>query len=130
MFSENEIKELNKEMCSIDERIRNLNKRKDEIKSTILHNSAEVVKSRYPNLEYGDKVKVTRQDWWWNKVEEITETLFFNCVWQGKYDYELTPNAMKWKFYKTKKDGTMSQREVEYSDGAIINIEKISDENI
>ena len=130
MYSEEEIKKMREEMFAIDEQIRDLNKRKDEIKSTLLHNSAEVVKSRFPNLEYGDKVKVTHKDWWWNKVEEITETLFFKSVWQGKYNYELTPHAMVWKFYKVKKDGTMSQREVEFSDSNIINIEKISDEVI
>lgn len=130
MYSEEEIKKMREEMSGIDQQIRDLNKRKDEIKSTILHNSVEIIKSRFPNLEYGDKVKVTRKDWWWNKVEEVTEILFFKGVWQGKYAWELTPNAMCWKFYQTKKDGTMSKREVEYGDSNIVNIEKISDEKI
>lgn len=125
MFTEDEIKKLNDERFSIEQQIRNLNKRKDEIKSILLRDSAEVVKSRFPNLEYGDKVKVTRKEWIYNGVKEVTETLFFKSVWQGKYDWELTPNAMSWKFYKTKKDETMSKLEVEYSDSAIINIEKI-----
>lgn len=127
MLSENEVKELNDEIFTIQEQIRNLNKRKDEIKSTLLHNSSEIVKSRFPNLEYGDKVKVTRKNWWWNKVEEVTEILFFKGVWQGKYDWELTPNAMSWKFYQIKKDGTQSQRVVEYGDSCIVNIEKIEE---
>ena len=130
MYSEEEIKKMREEMFAIDEQIRDLNKRKDEIKSTILRNSAEIVKSRFPNIEYLDKVKVTHKDWWWNKQEEVTEILFFYKVCRGKYDYELTPNAMKWVFQKVKKDGTISQRSVEFSDGAIINIEKISDEVI
>lgn len=125
MLTKDEIKKLNDERFSIEEQFRSLNKRKDEIKSILLRDSAEVVKSRFPNLEYGDKVKVTRKEWVYNGAKEVTETLFFKSVWQGKYDYELTPNAMKWKFYKTKKDETMSKLEVEYSDSAIVNIEKI-----
>ena len=130
MYSEEEIKKMREEMFAIDEQIRDLNKRKNEIKSTILRNSAEIVKSRFPNLEYGDKVKVTHTNWWWNSQEEVTETLFFGNVCRGKYDYELTPNAMKWVFLKVKNDGTMSKRSVEYSNSAIVNIEKISDEVI
>lgn len=125
MLTKDEIKKLNDERFSIEEQIRNLNKRKDEVKSILLRDSAEVVKSRFPNLEYGDKVKVTRKEWSYRIAKEVTETLFFKGVWQGKYDWELTPNAMKWKFYKTKKDETMSKLEVEYSDSTIINIEKI-----
>lgn len=130
MYSEEEIKKMREEMSGIDQQIRDLNKRKDELKTTILRNSAEIVKSRFPNLEYGDKVKVTRKDWWGIKQEEVTEILFFGNVCRGKYDYELTPNAMKWVFLKVKNDGTMSKRSVEYSNSAIVNIEKISDEKI
>ena len=130
MYSEEEIKKMREEMFAIDQQIRDLNKRKDEIKTTILHNSALIVKSRFPNIQYGEKVKVTHKNWWWNKQEEVTETLFFGTVCRGKYDYELTPNAMKWVFQKVKKDGTMSKQSVEFSDSNIINIEKISDENI
>ena len=125
MFTESEIKKLNEERFSIEEQIRNLHKRKDEIKSALIHNSVEVVKSRFPNIEYGDKVNVTRKEWAYNGVKEVTETLFFKSVWQGRYDYEFTPNAMAWKFYKTKKDGNMSHLEVEHHDSTIVNIEKI-----
>lgn len=125
MLTKDEIKKLNDERFSIAEQIRNLNKRKDEINNILLGDSAEVVKSRFPNLEYGDKVNVTRKEWVYNGEREITETLFFKSVWQGRYDYEFTPNAMAWKFYKTKKDGNMSHLEVEYHDSTIVNIEKI-----
>lgn len=125
MLTKDEIKKLNDELFFIAEQIHNLNQRKDGIKNMLIRDSAEVVKSRFPNIEFGDKVNVTRKEWNWGTTTEVTEPLFFKGVWQGKYDYEFTPNAMKWKFYKAKKDGTMSKLEVEYSDSAIINIEKI-----
>lgn len=128
MYSEEEIKKMREEMSGIDQQIRDLNNRKDEIKTTILRNSAEIVKSRFPNLEYGDKVKVTRKYVWYNKQEEVTETLFFGNVCRGKFAYELTPNAMVWIFLKVKNDGTMSKRSVEYSNSTIVNIEKITEE--
>lgn len=120
MLNENELNEMKAEIASINEKIKSLEARRDEIKREILADVVEKQRARYPEIQNGDKVVVTYTEsaTLWDK----TETLYFNRVANGTYYLK---NEVYWYFSPVKKDGSRAVREIRIWPDYIKDIKKV-----
>jgi hypothetical protein len=131
ILNENELNEAYAEIKSINEKIRDLDKRKNEIGQMLTQNAINKAKNRFPGIEFGDKVKVVRSVYDW-KNPKATETVirymggyFLNNYAYG--DYANYDKSIKLKLYQVKKDGTRSFKKDETHISNIVSIEKVEE---
>ena len=134
ILNENELNEAYAEMKSIYEKTRELEKRKGEINRMLIQNAINKAKSRFPGIEFGDKVKVVRKAYraWDSKNPNATETVirYMGDYFRDRYgssDYYNHDEYIKLELYQVKKDGTRSLKKDETNISSIISIEKVEE---
>lgn len=131
ILNENELNEAYAEIKSINEKIRGLDKRKNEISQMLTQSAINKAKNKFPGIEFGDKVKVVRNVYDW-KNPNATETVirymgeyFLNRYAYG--DYTNYDKSIKLELYQVKKDGTRSLKKDETHINNIVSIEKVEE---
>lgn len=129
IFNEAEKKELWNEYYAINDKVRELQKRQDEIDHLMCQNAINTVASRFIPLELRDKIRVTRKIWVWDGYKYETVEGFFGLFRREGHIYTADDGvgSVKLRLYQIKKDGTPSQRYDEYFAGSIESIEKVTE---
>jgi hypothetical protein len=129
ILNEAEIKELKDEYYAIKDKIRELEKRTDEIDATIVRNSCNIVASRFIPLEFGDKIRVTYKEWIGvsGYKDVVLEGFFGNFYMEEKHPYTVDNGvgSVKLRTYQIKKDGTRSQKSDSVFVQNVVSIEKM-----
>ena len=129
ILNETEIKELKDEYYAIRDKIRELEKRTDEIDATIVRNSCNIVASRFIPLKFGDKIRVTYKEWIGisGYKDVVLEGFFGNFYMEEKHPYTVDNGvgSVKLRTYQIKKDGTRSQKSYSVFVQNIVSIEKM-----
>lgn len=131
ILNENELNEAYAEIKSINEKIRDLDKRKNEIGQMLTQSAINKAKSRFPGIEFGDKVKVVRSVYDWRNPK-ATETVirYMGGYFLDRYaygDYTNYDKSIKLELYQVKKDGTRSLKKDETRLNNIVSIEKVEE---
>ena len=131
ILNENELNEAYAEIKSINEKIRGLDKRKNEISQMLTQSAINKAKNRFPGIEFGDKVKVVRSVYDW-KNPNATETVirYMGGYFLNRYaygDYANYDKSIKLELYQVKKDGTRSLKKDETHVSNIVSIEKVEE---
>lgn len=131
ILNENELNEAYDEIKSINEKIRDLDKRKSEINQMLSQNAINKAKSQSPGVEFGDKVKVVRRVYDFRNPK-ATETVIrymggYFVDHYGYGDYYNRDECIKLELYQVKKDGTRSLNKDKTHIGNIISIEKVEE---
>lgn len=131
ILNENELNEAYAEIKSLNEKIRDLDKRKNEIGQMLTQNAINKAKNRFPGIEFGDKVKVVRSVYDW-KNPKATETVirYMGGYFLNRYaygDYANYDKSIKLELYQVKKDGTRSLKKDETHLSNIVSIEKVEE---
>ena len=131
ILNENELNEAYAEIRSINEKIRDLDKRKGEISQMLVQSAINKAKNRFPDIKFGDKVKVVREahDW---RNPKLTETVirYMGSYFLNRYsysDYTSYDKCIELELYQEKKDGTRSLRKDETYISSIVSIEKVEE---
>lgn len=130
MLNDIELKELHDEYWAIADRIHKLEMRQYEIDATLNHNACEVVASRFPHFEFGDKIRVTIKKWNFNgETTEVKEGFYGRFFLDGHQIVEIAslPKLVHLRLRQVKKDGTMSQKYDDLSSTSIVSIEKVEE---
>lgn len=129
ILNETEIKELKDEYYAIRDKIRELEKRTDEIDATIVRNSCNIVASRFIPLKFGDKIRVTYKEWIGisGYKDVVLEGFFGNFYMEEKHPYTVDNGvgSVKLRTYQIKKDGTRSQKSDSVFVQNVVSIEKM-----
>ena len=131
ILNENELNEAYAEIKAINEQIRSLENRKDEISRMLTQSAINKAKSRYPDIRFGDKVRVVRGVYNWGNPK-ATETVirYMGGFFLNRYaygDYDNYDNRVMLELYQEKKDGTRSLKKDETHIGNIVSIEKVEE---
>lgn len=131
ILNENELNEAYAEIQSINEKIRGLDKRKNEISQMLTQNAINKAKNQFPGIEFGDKVKVVRSVYDWRNPK-ATETVirYMGGYFLNRYaygDYANYDKSIKLELYQVKKDGTRSLKKDETHISNIVSIEKVEE---
>lgn len=131
ILNENELNEAYAEIKSINEKIRDLDKRKNEIGQMLTQSAINKAKNKFPGIEFGDKVKVVRSVYDW-KNPNATETVirYMGGYFLNRYaysDYTNYDKSIKLELYQVKKDGTRSLKKDETHISNIVSIEKVEE---
>jgi hypothetical protein len=131
ILNESELNEAYAEIKSINEKISGLDKRKSEIGQMLTQSAINKAKSKFPGIEFGDKVKVVRSVYDW-KNPKATETVirYMGGYFLDRYaygDYTNYDKRIKLELYQVKKDGTRSLKNEETHISNIISIEKVEE---
>lgn len=131
ILNENELNEAYAEIKSINEKIRDLDKRKNEIGNLLIQSAINKAKNHFPGIEFGDKVKVVRSVYDW-KNPKATETVirYMGGFFLNRYaygDYANYDKSIKLELYQVKKDGTRSLKKDETHISNIVSIEKVEE---
>ena len=131
ILSETELNEAYAEIKSINEKIRDLDKRKNEIGKMLTQSAINKAKNKFPGIEFGDKVKVVRSVYDW-KNPKATETVirYMGGYFLNRYaygDYANYDKSIKLELYQVKKDGTRSLKKDETHVSNIVSIEKVEE---
>lgn len=126
MLTKEQIDEINSRIKTLGENIRGLEREKKVLETQLVENAIEVVKSKYPGLQKGDKVKVVYKGWFGEKNYESVFFLdkFRMCAY---YSHSNMEDYVKVDFHKVKKDGTPSLRSEYINNGDIISMEKVTE---
>ena len=126
-MNETELKELWGEYYAIKDKIRELERRTDEIDATIVRNSCNIVASKYIPLKPGDKIRVTYKEWEYTTFKK--EGFFGSFFMEEKHPYTVDNGvgSVRLRLYQIKKDGTQSQKFDTIWNGAIVSIEKVEE---
>lgn len=131
ILNEAEIKELKDEYYNIKDKIRELERRTDEIDATIVQNSCNIVASRFIPLKFGDKIRVTYKEWvGMGGYKDVVLEGFFGSFYMDErhpYTVDNGVSSVKIRLYQIKKDGTRSQRSDYVFAQNIVSIEKLED---
>ena len=129
ILNENEKKELWNEYYAINDKVRELQKRQDEIDHTIRQNSCNVVASRYIPLNYGDKIRIVKETSWMGRKETTIMVGFFGSFHMDTRPYTVDDGVsmVKLRLYQVKKDGTQSQKSDDIWASNITYIEKVEE---
>ena len=129
ILNETEIKELKDEYYAIRDKIRELEKRTDEIDATIVRNSCNIVASRFIPLKFGDKIRVTYKEWIGisGYKDVVLEGFFGNFYMEEKHPYTVDNGvgSVKLRTYQIKKNGTRSQKSDSVFVQNVVSIEKM-----
>jgi len=131
ILNESELNEAYAEIKSINEKISGLDKRKSEIGQMLTQSAINKAKSKFPGIEFGDKVKVVRSVYDWRNPK-ATETVirYMGGYFLDRYaygDYANYDKSIKLELYQVKKDGTRSLKKDETHISNIISIEKVEE---
>lgn len=131
ILNENELNEAYAEIKSIDEKLTSLAKRKGEINQMLTQSAINKAKSKFPGIEFGDKVKVVRSVYDWRNPK-ATETVirYMGGYFLNRYaygDYANYDKSIKLELYQVKKDGTRSLKKDETHISNIVSIEKVEE---
>jgi hypothetical protein len=131
ILNENELNEAYAEIKSINEKIRDLDKRKSEISQMLTQSAINKAKSKFPGVEFGDKVKVVRSIYDLRN-SNATETVirYMGGYFLSHYaygDYANYDKSIKLELYQVKKDGTRSLKKDETHVSNIVSIEKVEE---
>lgn len=131
ILNENELNEAYAEIKAVNEQIRSLENRKDEISQMLTRSAINKARSKFPGIGSGDKVRVVRNVYNWGNPK-ATETVirymgnyFLNRFAYG--DYSNYDNRVLLELYLEKKDGTRSLRKDETRVSNIVSIEKVEE---
>lgn len=129
ILNQNELNEAYAEIKSINEKIRDLDKRKGEISQMLVQSAINKAKNRFPGIEFGYKVKVVREVYDW-KNPNATETVirYMGGYFLNRYAYSEYSNydsRIMLELYQVKKDGTRSLKKDETYISSIVSIEKV-----
>lgn len=131
ILNENELNEAYAEIMSINEKIRGLDKRKSEINQMLTQSAINKAKSRFPGIEFGNKVKVVREVYsYWNPKETETVIRYMGGYFLDQYvygEYYDRNKHIKLELYHVKKDGTCSLKKDETYVTQIVSIEKVEE---
>lgn len=132
ILNEAEIKELKDEYYAIKDKIRELEKRTDEIDATIVRNSCNIVAARFIPLEFGDKIRITKKVFRGYNMEDMIvqeEGIFGSFFLQDRHPYteDNGVGRVQLRLYQIKKDGTRSQKSNTHWAGGIVSIEKVEE---
>ena len=131
ILNKNELNEAYAEMAAINEKINDHNKRKSEINQLLVQSAINKAKSRFPGIEFGDKVKVVRSVYdWRNPMATETVIRCMGRFFLDRYaygDYYDRNESIKLELYKMKKDGTRSLKKDETRISNIVSIEKVEE---
>ena len=131
ILNESELNEAYAEIKSINEKIRDLDKRKNEIGQMLTQSAINKAKSKFPGIEFGDKVKVVRSVYdWKNPKATETVTRYMGGYFLDRYaygDYANYDKSIKLELYQVKKDGTRSLKKDETHISNIVSIEKVEE---
>lgn len=130
MLTKEEINAIRQEMEQIDDDIHTLEQEKSRLKQKLITNTFEIVDAKFPGLNFGDKVKVTREirDFFDHELlQTVTETLYFHSRTVGAYMDGTNTNQIKYEFFQCKKDGSRSKKTVQYWYMNITAIEKVTE---
>ena len=134
ILNENELKEAYAEITSINEKISSLKDRKGEINNMLVQNAIGKAKSRFPGIEFGDKVKVVRRTWDRN-AQEVIATPIIGFMGEYFIDNRYVPwgdfydrtKELRLNLYQIKKDGTRSLKKEEIYIRNLVSIEKVEE---
>lgn len=131
ILNENELNEAYAEIVAINEKIRDLDKRKNEIEQVLIQSAINKAKNRFHGIEFGDKVKVVRSVYDWRNPK-ATETVirYMGSYFLNRYAYGDFTNydkSIKLELYQVKKDGTRSLKKDETHLSNIVSIEKVEE---
>ena len=130
MFTEEELKALDKEYFDNCDKIRELENRNIQIDILINNNSKEKVASKFIPLEFGDKIMVASRCYVGKDGYryDSTEGFFGSWVLDGhQYTVDNGEHKVKLRLYQIKKDGTRSLKYDEFYASNIVNIVKKED---
>ena len=119
------------EITTINEQIKNLENKKAEITRMLSQSAINKAKSKFPDIEFGDKVKVVRSVYDWNNPK-ATETVIrymgrFDLNRYAYIDYHDYERNVYLELYQLKKDGARSLKKDEMRIDKIISIEKVEE---
>ena len=141
ILNENELNEAYAEIKSINDKISELDKRKSEISQMLTQSAINKAKSKFPGIEFGDKVKVVRSVYDWRNPK-ATETVIrymggffldryaYGDFFLDRYAYGDSYDRYKYiklELYQVKKDGTRSLKKDETHISNIVSIEKVEE---
>ncbi len=106
-----------------EEEIKHLQSEVRDAREALIRDAIECVAERFGNLQPGDKVEVTYQDW--GQVKKTT--LFFTKYYLPYYFGNNYEKSLKVKFSKCKKDGTPSLRDESIAVNYILSMEKVNE---
>ena len=130
VLTDEEIKALKDEYYATKDKIRELEKRTDEIDAAIVRNSCNIVASRFIPLKFGDKIRVAYKVFKWGGYENVVKEGFFGSYYMDErhpYTVDNGVGSVKIRLYQVKKDGTRSQRSDYMFASDIVSIEKLED---
>ena len=133
ILNENELHEAYDEIRSINEKINSLKDRKGEINNILIQNAIGKAKTRFPGIEFGDKVKVVRRIYD-EKARGVISSPIIGFMGEyfidSRYVYgdfcDLT-KELRLNLYQIKKDGTRSLKKDEIYIRNLVSIEKVEE---
>ena len=133
ILSKTELNEAYAEIKAINGKISDLDKRKDEINQTLVQSAINKARSRFPGIEFGDKVRVVREVYDW-RDPKATETV---TRYMGRYildryakcygDYYDRDEYINLELYQVRKDGSRALKKDETRVTQIVSIEKVGE---
>ena len=131
ILTDNEINEAFEEIKSIDAKIRELDKRRNEVNQMLTQNAIAVARSKFPGIEWGDKVEVTREVYSYNNPGATKTYIgFMGRFFLDHYYTTFDKNREQYlwlELYQIKKDGTRSQRKDDIRFSSIVSIKKVEE---
>lgn len=131
ILTDNEINEAFEEIKSVDAKIRELEKRRNEVNGMLTKNAIAVARSKFPGIEWGDKVEVTRAVYSYNNPGATKTYIgFMGRFFLDRYYDTFEKNReqyLRLELYQVKKDGTRSQRKDELRFSSIVSIKKVEE---
>lgn len=131
ILNENELNEAYAEIKTINEQIKSLENRKDEIVRMLSQSAINKAKNHFPGIEFGDKVKVVRSVYD-RRNPKATETVirYMGGFFINRYsyvNYHDYDRNVQIELYQVKKDGTRSLKKDETHVSNIVSIEKVEE---
>ena len=132
ILSENELNEAYDEIKSINEKISSLKDRKNEIDKMLEQSAGNKAKTRFPGIEFGDKVKVVRRTYDPKNPDATTAIIGYmgnyfidrRFVFDDFYDRN---RVIMFELFQVKKDGTRSLKKDDIYFRDIVSIEKVEE---
>lgn len=129
ILNENELHEAYDEIKSINEKISSLKDRKSEINKMLEQSASNKAKTRFPGIEFGDKVKVIRRIYDPKNHDATTAIIGYmgnyfidrRFVFDDFYDRN---RVIMFELFQVKKDGTRSLKKDDIYFRDIVSIEK------
>ena len=131
ILTNNEINEAFEEIRAVDAKIKELTERRNEINQMLTQNAIAVARSKFPGIERGDKVEVTREVYSYsNPGATKTDIGFMGNFFLDHYYGTFEKNReqyLRLELYQIKKDGTRSLRKDDIRLSSIVSIKKVEE---